>query len=105
MDEAAERALRLHGPDRVRVCVGAVLVVAQDVSRACLVPGDVLPPGVEIILVAVGDHDPGEARQDPGVFHGVQAAGAQPEGGVLISELAVYVLLLPPRPAPPPGLT
>jgi hypothetical protein len=47
MDEAAQRPLRLHGPDRVRVCLGAVLVVAQDVSRARLVPGDVLPPGVE----------------------------------------------------------
>ena len=103
-DEAAQRPLRLHGPDRVRVCLGAVLVVAQDVSRARLVPGDVLPPGVEIILVAVGDHDPGEARQDPGVFHGVQAAGAQPEGGVLLGERAVHVLLLPGRPGAQRGL-
>ena len=100
VDEAAQRPLRLHGPDRVRVCLGAVLVVAQDVSRARLVPGDVLPPGVEIILVTVGDHDPGEARQDPGVFHGVQAAGAQPEGGVPLGERAVDILLLPGRPGP-----
>ena len=100
MDEAAQRPPRLHGPNRVRVCLGAVLVVAQDVSRARLVPGDVLPPGVEIILVAVRDHDPGEARQDPGVFHGVQAAGAQPEGGVPLGERAVDILLLPGRPGP-----
>ena len=73
MDEAAQRPLGLHRPDRVRVCLGAVLVVAQDVSRARLVPRDVLPPGVEIILVAVGDHDPGETGEDPGLFHGVQA--------------------------------
>src|SRR5208283_3552377 len=100
MDEAAQRPLRLHWPDRAGVALGAVLVVAQDVSGARLVPGDVLPPGVEIILVAVGDHDPGEARQDPGVFHGVQAAAAQPERGVLLGERAVDVLLLPGRPGP-----
>ena len=104
MDQAAQRPLRLHGPDRARVGLGAVLVVAQEVSQARLVPGDVLPPGMEVVLVAVGDHDPGEAREDPGVRHGVQAAGAQPERGVLLGERAVDVLLLPGRPGPQRGL-
>src|SRR5271165_6298855 len=72
--------------------------------QACLVPGDVLPPGVEVVLVAVGDHDPGETGEDPGVCHGVHAAGAQPEGGVLLGERAVDVLLLPGRPGPQRGL-
>ena len=45
MDQAAQRPLRLHGPDRARVALGAVLEVPQQVRKACLVPGDVLPPG------------------------------------------------------------
>ena len=48
MDQAAQRPLRLHGPDRARVALGAVLIVPQQVRQACLVPGDVLPPGVEV---------------------------------------------------------
>ena len=40
-------------------------------------------------------HDPGEAREIAGLGHGVQAAGAQPERGVLLGERAVDVLLLP----------
>ena len=100
MDHAAQRPLGLHGPDRAGVALGAVLVVPQDVRQAGLVSRDVLPPGVEVVLVAVGDHDPGEIREDPGVLHGVQAAGAQPERGVLLSERAVHVLLLPGRPGP-----
>ena len=44
--------------------------------QARLVPGDVLPPGVKVVLVAVGDHDPCEIREDGGIGHGVQAAGA-----------------------------
>ena len=47
MDQASQRPLRLRGPDRARVALGAVLVVPQQVRQACLVPGDVLPPGVE----------------------------------------------------------
>ena len=46
--------------------------------QACLVPGDVLPPGIEVILVAVGNGHSGEPGQDPGVFHGVQAPGSEP---------------------------
>ena len=42
-------------------------------SRRCA------PTGMKIVLVAVGDHDPGEIREDPGVLHRVQAPGAQPE--------------------------
>ena len=37
------------------------LIVPEQVRETRLVPGDVLPPGVEIILVPVGDHNPGEA--------------------------------------------
>jgi len=100
MDQAAQRPLRLHRPDGARVALGAVLVIAQDVSQTRLVPRDVLPPGVEVVLVAVGDHDPGEAGEDPGIGHGVQAAGAQPERRVQLGERAVHVLLLPGRPGP-----
>src|SRR2546421_490991 len=82
----SQRPLRLHGPDRARVALGAVLKITQQVRQARLVPGDVLPPGIEVVLVAVGDHDPGEARQDPGVLHRVQAPGTQPEGGVPLGE-------------------
>ena len=32
MDEAAQRPLRLHGPDRARVALGAVLIVPQQVG-------------------------------------------------------------------------
>lgn len=64
-DQAAQRPLRLHGPDRARVGLGAVFVVAQQVCCAGLVPRDVLPPAAEVILVAVGDDDPGESGEDP----------------------------------------
>src|SRR5450756_2543353 len=50
-DQAAQRPLRLGRPDGARVALGAVLEVPQQVRQACLVPGDVLPPGVEVILV------------------------------------------------------
>src|ERR1039458_4943554 len=43
VDEAAQRPLRLHGPDGTGVGLGAVLVVAEQVLEACLVPGEVLP--------------------------------------------------------------
>src|SRR5205085_6533774 len=99
-DQAAERPLRLRWPDGARVALGAVLEVPQQVRQACLVPGDVLPPGAEVILVAVGNGHSGETGQDPGVFHGVQAAGPEPERGVLLGERAVDVLLLPGRPGP-----
>ena len=77
MDHAAQRPLRLHGPDGVRVGLGAVLVVAQDVSQACLVPCDVLPPAapktrtpgsaavVEGHLVAVGVREREGAAERP----------------------------------------
>src|SRR5947208_506418 len=48
-DQAAQRPLRLLGPDRAGVALGAVLVVPQQVRQACLVPGDVLPPGMKIV--------------------------------------------------------
>ena len=83
MDEAAQRPLRLHGPDCARVGLCAVLIVPEQVRKTRLVPGDVLPPGMKIVLVPVGDHDPGELREDAGVGHGVQAAGPEPEGGVV----------------------
>src|ERR1019366_4129867 len=54
-DEAAQRPLRLLRPDGARVRFGAVLVVAQQMGAAGLVPGEVLPAGVEIVLVPVGD--------------------------------------------------
>jgi hypothetical protein len=38
MDQAAQRPLRLHGPDRARVALGAVLIVPQQVRQARLVP-------------------------------------------------------------------
>ena len=104
MDHAAQRPLRLHRPDSIRVALGAVLIVPQYVSETRLVPGHVLPPGIEVVLVAVGDHDPGEPRQDPGVLHRVQAAGTQPERRVQLGERAVDVLLLPGRPGPQRGL-
>jgi hypothetical protein len=104
MDHAAQRPLRLHRPDSIRVALGAVLIVPQYVSETRLVPGHVLPPGIEVVLVAVGDHDPGELRQDPGVLHRVQAAGTQPERRVQLGERAVDVLLLPGRPGPQRGL-
>jgi hypothetical protein len=34
-------------------------------GAACLVAGQVLPAVVEVVLVAAGDHDAGEVRQDP----------------------------------------
>src|SRR6266480_226198 len=104
MDHAAQRPLRLHRPDSIRVALGAVLIVPQYVSETRLVPGHVLPPGIEVVLVAVGDHDPGGPRQDPGVLHRVQAAGTQPERRVQLGERAVDVLLLPGRPGPQRGL-
>jgi hypothetical protein len=47
MDHAAQCPLRLRGPDRARVGLGAVLEVPQQVRQARLLPGDVLPPGAE----------------------------------------------------------
>src|SRR6202044_857063 len=49
-DQAAQRPLRLHGPDRAGVALGAVLEVPQEMRKARLVPGDVLPPGIEVVL-------------------------------------------------------
>ena len=100
MDQGAQRPLRLHGPDGARVALGAVLIVPQQVRQARLVPGDVHPPGMKIVLVPVGDHDPGETGEDPGVGHGVQAPVAEPERGVPFGERAVDVLFLPGRPGP-----
>jgi len=94
----------MHGPDGAGVGLGAVLVVAQDVSQARLVPGDVLPGLVEVVLVPVGDHDPGEAREDACVPHRLQAARAEPEGGVLLGERVMHILLLPGRAGPQRGL-
>src|SRR5712691_1187625 len=100
MDQAAQRPLRLHGPDRPGVRLGAVLEIPQQVSQACLVPGEVLPGGAEVVLVPVRNGDAGEAGEDPGLLHRLQAAGAQVEGGVLPGERAEDVLLLPGRPGP-----
>ena len=52
-DQAAQCPLRLRGPDGARVGLGTVLVVAQDVSQARLVSGNMLPPGMEVVLVPV----------------------------------------------------
>jgi hypothetical protein len=104
MDHAAQRPLGLHGPDGARVALGAVPEVTQQVRQARLVPGDVLPPGVEVVLVPVGDHDPGEVRQDPGVGHRLQAPGAEPECRILPGERAVHVFLLTGRAGAQRGL-
>jgi hypothetical protein len=48
MDQAAQRPLRLDRPDGVRVGLRAILVVAQEVGQAGLVPGEVLPGLVEV---------------------------------------------------------
>ena len=48
----------------------AVLQVTQDVLDAGLMAGDVLPRGVEVVAVPVGDGDPREVREDPEVLHG-----------------------------------
>src|ERR1035441_3115188 len=97
VDEAAQRPRRLHGPDGTGVGLGAVLVVAEQVLEACLVPGEVLPGLAEVVPVPVRDHHAREIREDPGLPHRVQAAGAQVEGGVQLGERAVDVLLLPGR--------
>ena len=100
MDHATQRPLRLHWPDGApgssRRSPGNRAGCEPDTagSRRCA------PPGMEVVLVAVGDHDPGEAGEDPGVGHEVQAAGAQPERRVQLGECAVHVLLLPGRPGP-----
>ena len=100
MDEAAQRPDGLLRPRRVRVGLRAVLEIANEVSCACLVPGEALPGLAVVALVPVGDHDPGEGRQDARLFHGLQAPGAEPERGVQLGERAVDVLLLPGRPRP-----
>ena len=68
MDQAAQRPLRLHGPDRARVALGAVLIVPQQVRQACLVPGDVLPPGMEVGWAA--RRGPVFMLDEPGPFPG-----------------------------------
>ena len=103
-DQAAQRPLRLDRPDRVRVGLGGVLVVAQDVGQAGLVPGDVLPVLGVVVHVPVGDHDAGERRQYAEVAHRFQAAGAGEEQRVLLGERPVDVHLLAGRAAPERGL-
>ena len=66
---------------------------------AGLMAGDVLPRGVEVVAVPVGDGDPREVREDPEVLHGFQGPGAEVEQGVLLGERAVDVFLLPGGPA------
>ena len=75
VDQAAQRPLRLGGPVRVRVGLGGVLVVPEQVGQAGLVPGDVLPAGVPVVDVPVGDDDAGEVRQDPEVAERLQGRG------------------------------
>ena len=56
------------------------------------------------VLVAVGDHDAGEVRQDAEVAERFQAAGAQEQQRVLLGEGAEDVFLLPGRADPQRGL-
>ena len=49
----------------------------QQVSQACLVPGDVRPFRVEVVHVPVGDHHACEGRRDPQVADRLQGPGAQ----------------------------
>src|SRR5215813_10047839 len=53
LDQAAQRPLRLDGPDRAMVGLGGVLEVTDEMSQARLVPGQVLPAGVEVVRVPV----------------------------------------------------
>jgi hypothetical protein len=64
----------------------------------CLVAGDVLPRGVEVVAVPVGDRDPREVSEDLEVLHAGQGPGAEVEQGVPLSECAVDELLLPGGP-------
>ena len=103
-DQAAQRPLRLGRPDGGRVGLGGVLEVADQVRQARLVPGDVLPSGVEVVLVPVRDLHAGEARQDPELAHGLQGPLPHEERRVLLGEGPVHVLLLPGGPGPQGGL-
>src|SRR5277367_4380127 len=78
-DEAAQRPDGLLRPGGVRVGLGAVLEIPDQMGSAGLVPGEVLPGLAVVALVAVGNDDPGEGRQDPGLFHCLHAPGAEPE--------------------------
>jgi len=103
-DQAAQCPLRLHRPDRVRVGLGRVLIVPQDVRQACLVPGGMFPAVMEVVLVPVGDHHAAEGRQDAEVAEGRQGAGAQEQHRVLPGERAEDVFLLPGGSGPQRGL-
>src|ERR1019366_5353075 len=61
-DQPAQRPLRLHRPDGLRVALGRVLIVPDQVGQARLVAGDVLPAVVEVVGVPLGDHHAGERR-------------------------------------------
>ena len=98
-DQAAQGPLRLGRPDGVRVGLGRVLEVPDQVGQARLVPGQVLPAVMEVVDVPVGDGDAGEVRQDAEVAERFEGAGAQEQQRVLLGERAQDVLLLPGRPA------
>src|ERR1035441_10331311 len=55
------------GPDGTGVGLGAVLVVAEQVLEACLVPGEVLPGLAEVVPVPVRNHHAREIWEDPGL--------------------------------------
>ena len=73
-DQAAERPLGLDRPDGLRIALGGVLIVPDQVGQANLIPGDALPVVVEVVNVPVGDDDAGEGGQDPEVPERFQGA-------------------------------
>ena len=90
---------------RVRVGLGGVLVVPQQVGQAGLVPGEVLPAGVPVVDVPVGDDDAGEVRQDAEVAERFQGRG-RPGGAASsrsVNAPSTY-FLVPARPGPQRGL-
>src|SRR6266699_3893089 len=63
-DQAPQRPLCLFRPDGAGPALGGVLEVPDQVRATSLVPGDVLPPVVEVVDVPVRDHHAGEVRED-----------------------------------------
>jgi len=104
MDEAAQRPLRLHGPDRARVALGTV--PHSPAAGETGTPGsrDVLPPGVEVILVPVRRPRPAKPGRIP-ACPWCPGCGLPSQNAEYRSVNAPWnVLLLPGRPGPQRGL-
>src|SRR5947209_9014327 len=67
---------------------------------ACLMPGQLRPGWVVVVLVAVMHRDPGEAGQDPELSERGQVPPTQVKGGVVLGRGRQDIALVPGRAYP-----